>query len=196
MAPASLLVWLFAGCDFTGASYSFCPWHQLLQVIVFVLRQLFENINKIFEWIQIVRFCGLDQAEYRCSCLCSRRGFTEQEILPRDDKWLDAPFGSIVAALKPSVKQECTQCLLLVLAVNDPVTELSFDDVIRIEASDPLEIFIQNRKRFFFLYLQPFLRCLFSQVAVSLNGKDPVGIGDRFVDIGCGNLTVPIFDRF
>lgn len=152
MTLVRLFVWLFAGCSLAGVNYGFCPWHQLLQVIVFVLRQLFENIDKIFIWIQTVCFCGLYQAEYRCCRFCSRRCFAEQETLSRDHKRLDAPFCGIVAARKPSVKQECTKCSLLVLAVNDPVTELSLDDVIRIEASDPLEIFIQNRKRFFFSY--------------------------------------------
>ena len=142
-----------------------------------------------------VRFCGLDQAEYRCCRFCSRRCFTEQEILPRDHKGLDAPFCSIVAAREPSVKQECTQCLFLVPAVDDPVTELSLDDVIRIEASDPLEIFIQNGKRFFFSYPHPFLRWLFSHVAISFNGKNPVCIGDRLADIGSRSITVSFFDR-
>ena len=82
------------------------------------------------------------------------------------------------------------------MAVNDPVAELSLDDVIRIEASDSLEIFIQNRKRFFFSYLHPSLRWLFSHVAISFNGKDPVGIGDRFVDIGSRSITVSFFDCF
>ena len=152
MTLVRLFVWLFAGCSFAGVNYGFCPWHQLLQVIVFILRQLLKNIDKIFEWIETVRFCGLYQAEYRCCCFCSRRGLTEQEILPRDHKGFDAPFSSIVVVRKPSVQQECTKCFLLVLAVNDPITELSLDDMIRIEASDPLEIFIQNRKRFFFSY--------------------------------------------
>ena len=103
MALVRLFVWLFAGCSFAGVNYGFCPWHQLLQVIVFVLRQLFENIDKIFVWIKIVRFCGLDQAEYCGGRFCSRWCFTEQEILPRYHKGLDAPFCSIVAAWKPSV---------------------------------------------------------------------------------------------
>ena len=150
MTLVRLFAWSFAGNGFTGVNYGLCPWHQLLQIIVFVLWQLLENIDKIFEWIQTVCFCGLYQAEYRCCCFCSRRGLTEQEILPRDHKRLDAPFSSIVAARKPSVQQECTQCLLLVLAVDDPVTEFSLDDMIRIEVSDPLEIFIQSRKRFSF----------------------------------------------
>ena len=145
MTLIRLFVWLFTGCRFTGISYSFCPWHQLLQIIVLVLWQLFKNIYKIFEWIETVHFGSLNQAENGCSCLCSWRDFTEQEILPREHKGLDAPFGSIVAARQPAVNQKCVQCVLPVLTLNDPITENSLDDMIRVEASDPLEIFSQNR---------------------------------------------------
>ena len=79
MTLVCLFAWSFAGSGFTGVSYSFRLWQRRLQIIVFVLRQLLENIDKIFKWIQTVRFCGLYQAEYRCSCLCSRWWFTEQE---------------------------------------------------------------------------------------------------------------------
>ena len=53
----------------------------------------------------------------------------------------------------------------------------------------------QNRKRFFFSYLHPFLRWLFSHVAISFNGKNPVCIGDRLADIGSRSITVSFFDR-
>ena len=145
MTLVRLFAWSFAVSGFTGVSYSFRPWHQLLQIIVFILWQLLKNIDKIFEWIQTVCFCGLYQAEYRCCCFCSRRGLTEQEILPREHKGLDAPFGSIVAARQPAVNQKCVQCVLPVLTLNDPITENSLDDMIRVKASDPLEIFSQNR---------------------------------------------------
>lgn len=45
---------------------------------------------------------------------------------------LEAPFCGIVAAWKPPIKQKYMQCLLLVLGVNDPITESPsfFNDVI------------------------------------------------------------------
>ena len=46
MTPVSLFAWLFAGSGFAGVSYGFRPWHQLLRVIVFILRQLFKNLVK------------------------------------------------------------------------------------------------------------------------------------------------------
>ena len=103
MTLVRLFVWLFAGCSFAGVNYGFCPWHQLLQVIVFVLRQLFENIDKIFVWIKIVRFCGLDQAEYRCCRFCSSQ---DKEIrrLKEEYKFLEEASAFFAASRRKSLR--------------------------------------------------------------------------------------------
>ena len=77
MAAVRFFASSFAGCCFTGVNYRFRPWHQLFQVVVFVLWQLFKNIDKGFEWIQPVRFCGLDQAKYHRCRFCSGWCFTK-----------------------------------------------------------------------------------------------------------------------
>lgn len=71
---------LFTRISLAGTGDGFCPWHQLLQIIVFIPRQFFKYIYKISERIQSVRFCGLDQAENSCCRFCSGRCFAEQGV--------------------------------------------------------------------------------------------------------------------
>ena len=56
---------------------------------------------------------------------------------------------------------------------------------------------IHPEQEAFFLFVSPSVPVwLFSHVAISFNGKDPVGIVDRLVDIGSRSITVFFFDRF
>ena len=70
------------------------------------------------------------------------------------------------------------------------------DDMLRIEALHPSEIFVQNRKRLFLSYLHTFLRCLFCQIVISLDRKYLICIGDRFIYIGMRSIAAAFRDRF
>ena len=78
------------------------------------VRGFLQYPDKIAVRVKPVLLCRLDQAEQDRTALCTGRRVRKQEVLPRDHKRFNTPFGPVIAQLDSSVQQVGCQRVPLV----------------------------------------------------------------------------------